>query len=168
MSTGRVQILAVRPPGANFATPVVIVGASTPAEHIPAWAFDGTTVEYLDFVCRLDGYGGGGLTLTLPWAAQSATSGAVVWGAAIRRIQDDAEDLDSTAHTYDFNDASADTAPSALKEVSYPTITFTDGVDMDSWASGELAVVRVRRNPADAGDNMTGDAYLIAMVGVET
>lgn len=168
MATGRIQILAVRPPGSSFATPVVIVGGATPAEHIPAWAFDASSAEYLDFLCRLDGYAGGGLTLTLPWAAASATSGAVVWGAAIRRIQDDAEDLDSTAHSYDFNNASADTAPSALKEVSYPTITFTDGADMDSWASGELAIVRVRRNPADAGDDMAGDAYLLAMVGSET
>lgn len=168
MSAGRVQVLAVRPPGSSFAVPVVIVGASTPAEHIPAWAFGASSVEYLDFLCRLDGYTGGGLTLTLPWAAESATSGGVVWGAAIRRIQDDAEDLDTTAHTYDFNDASADTAPSALKEISYPTLTFTDGADMDSWGDGELAIVRVRRNTAAGGDDMAGGAWLLALVGVET
>lgn len=168
MANGRVQILAVRPPGSSFATPVVIVGGATPAEHVPAWAFDASSIEYLDFLCRLDGYAGGGLTLTLPWAAESATSGNVIWEAAIRAIPDDAEDLDTTAHSYDFNAASADAAPSALKEVSYPTITFTDGSDMDSWASGELAIIRVRRNASSGSDTMSGDAYLLGLVGVET
>ncbi len=165
---GRVQVLAVKPPGSNKAFPVVVVGASTPAEHIPAWAFGDGAAAYLDFLCRLDNYGGNGLTFLLPWLAESATSGAVVWSVAIRRIQDDAENLGTTAHTYDFNDSAADTAPSALKEVSYPTVTFTDGADMDGWVDGELAVVRVRRNPGTGGDNMAGWAGLLALIGSET
>lgn len=158
-SLGTVRILAAIPPATSYATPDSRAGGSTPAENWPVWDFDDTSIEYMDFRCRLEGYQGGGLTFTLPWSATSATSGAVVWGAAIRRIQDDAEDLDAS-HTYDFNNASADTCASASGELSYPTITFTDGADMDSLADGEEFMLRIRRDPTDGGDNMVGDAEL--------
>lgn len=161
-----VQILRELPPGANFAPLTRRAGGSTPAESALVWAFDAATIEYMDFLCRLVGYDGGGLTFTLPWSAASATSNACRWGIAIRRLQDDAEDID-TSQTYDFNDVD-DTAASVSGELSYPTIAFTDGADMDSWANGELAVVRVRRNASHANDNMTGDAELWGISGVET
>ncbi len=163
------EVLEVLPPGSSAAGLRFLTGGATPAERVPVWLFDDTSVEYLDFLCRLsDKYAGGGLTLTLPWSATSATSGAVVWGAAIRRLTDDAEDFDTTAHSYDFNDASAVTAPSAVGELSYDTITFTDGADMDSLAAGELCIVRVRRDPTNGSDNMSGDAELWALSGKET
>ena len=162
-----VQVLKVMPPATAYATPDVRPGGSTPAEQVEVWDFDASTTEYLDFLCRLVGYDGGGLTFTLPWSATTATSGEVVWGVAIRRMADDAEDIDGS-HTYDFNDASADTAPDASGELSYPTVAFTDGADMDSWADGELAIVRVYRDHDAAGDDMTGDAELWGLFGVET
>lgn len=168
MASGKVvvQILDVMPPAANFAPSNVRAGGSTPAERVLVWQFDAATIEYLDFKCVLQGYDGGGLTFTLPWSAASATSNACRWGIGIRRVQDDAEDID-TAHTYDYNDAD-DTAPSASGEISYPTIAFTDGADMDSWAEGEVAIVRVRRNASHENDNMIGDAELWGLVGRET
>ncbi len=84
----------------------------------------------------------------------------------MRRIQDDAEDIDAS-HTYDYNDVD-DTAASASGELSYPTLAFTDGADMDSWAAGEVAIIRVRRNASHANDTMTGDAQLVGMWGRET
>lgn len=150
------------------ASPAELIGGSTQAERIPVYAFDASTVEYLDLLCTLSGYDGGGLTFSLKWGAASATSGNVIWSAAVRRFQDDAEDLD-TAHTYDYNNASADAAPSGLNEQSYITVAFTDGADMDSWADGEMAIVRIRRFASDAGDTMAGDAYLwLTVTGVET
>lgn len=151
-----VVVLSVLPPGANFAVLTRRAGGSTPAEGVNVWAFDAAAIEYLDFLCVLQGYAGGGLTFTLPWSAASATSGTVRWGGAIRRFADDAEDLD-TAHTYDFNDVD-DTAPSAAGELSYPTLTFTNGADMDSVADGEVFIFRLRRNATHANDSMTGDA----------
>ena len=162
-----VQIRRIMYPAANFAAPSQRAGGSTPGERVAGLhLFDAATIEYLDFLCRLKGYGGGGLTFTLPWSAASATSGAVRWGIAIRRLADDAEDID-VSHTYDYNDAD-DTAASASGELSIPTIAFTDGVDMDSWADGEWAIVRVRRNASHANDTMTGDAELWDLVGEET
>lgn len=161
-------ILEALPPAADAATPDTRPGGSTPAETVSVWDFDASTIEYMDFKVYLSPkYGGGGLTLTLPWSASTATSGAVVWQAAIRRIADDAEDIDA-AHTYDYNAASADTAPTASGEISYPTIAFTNGADMDSLAAGEYAILRVRRKTDDAGDDMTGDAELWDVQGKET
>lgn len=162
-----VVVLQVMPPGANYATPDLRPGGSTPAESVTVWDFDGAADEYLDLKCRLVGYDGGGLTFTLPWSATSATSGNVRWGIAIRAIPDDAEDIDG-AHTYDFNSVD-DACASASGELSYPAITFTNGADMDSWANGELAIVRVRREASHANDTMNAtDAELWDVSGTET
>ena len=139
----------------------ILAGAATPAEGVPYLAFDSGTDEFADFVGVLPRhYAAGGLTVRLYWAS-TATSNATVWGAAFRRVQDDAEDIDTTAHSYDFNSVTA-TAASAAGEVDYCEITFTDGADMDSLAVGELFVLRVTRDADNGSDTMAGDAYLIA------
>ena len=73
-----------------------------------------------------------------------------------------------TSHTYDYSNSSAVAAASASGEVVYDTVTFTDGADMDSWAVGELAIVRVRRFASDAGDTMAGDTQLVSIEIRET
>lgn len=161
-----VQILSVMPPATTYATFDTRAGGSTPAENFPVWDFDPDASEYLDFLCKLEGYAGGGLTFTIVWSATSATSGQTRWEIGIRRVQDDAEDVD-TSHSYVTNGAS-DTAASASGEVSYPTIAFTDGADMDSWAEGELAIVRIYRDHDHGDDGMTGDAELWGIFGLET
>lgn len=170
MASGDIVGAIIRdmPPGSSYATPDMRTGGSSPAEGLPVYDFDDTTAEYMDYFCYLTpNYDGGGLTVVLPWSATSATSGAVVWRAAIRRLNDDAEDID-TSQTYDFNQASADTTASASGEPSYPTIAFTDGADMDSLAAGEAFILRVGRLPSDAGDTMTGDAELWTPIIKET
>lgn len=161
-----VQVLEVMPTATSAATRDIRVGGSTPAEHVLVWDFDDSSDEYMDLKCQLRGYDGGGLTFMLPWSASSATSGGVRWEVGIRRVQDDAEDIDG-AHSYDYN-AVTDTAPSASGELSYPTVSFTDGADMDSWADGEVAIVRVHRDYDHADDDMSGDAELWGLSGVES
>lgn len=150
----------ITPPGTSYATFDVRVGGSTPAESVPVYNFDSGAIEYIDFYCRLFGYAGGGLTITFDWSASTATADAVVWGAALRRIEDDAEDVDAS-QTYDFNDAT-DTCASASGERSRVSITFTHGADMDSVADGEAFILRIRRNATSGSDTMTGDAQLWA------
>src|SRR3990167_5652074 len=160
-----VQVLTIMPPATLYATFDVRPSASTPAENFPVWDYDATTAEYLDFLCILRGYGGGGLTFTLPWSASTATTGNCKWDVAIRAFPDDAEDID-VSHTYDYNTVT-DTPASASGEPSYPTVAFTNGADMDSWADGEIAIVRVKRDTS-VGGNMTGDAELCGVFGRET
>jgi hypothetical protein len=161
-----VQVLRELPPGTAYATDDIRPGGSTPAEAVHVIDFDASATEYRDFLCQLVGYDGGGLTFTLPYAMSSATSGGVRWEIAIRRLTDDAVDIDSS-HTYDFNGVT-DTVASASGELSYPTVSFTNGSDMDSWAEGEAAVVRIRRKHDDAGDTASGDAELLGFIGKET
>lgn len=165
-----VLIEAISPPSTVFAVYGVRVGASSPAEQVPYWGFDAAADWYLDLYCRLVGYGGGGLTFTLEWMAATATTGGVLWALAIRRRQDDAEDVD-VAQTYDYNEI-RDVCASASGESSYCTITFTDGTDMDNLANNEGFILRLRRrgsdNTASTGDDMAGQAQFIGLVGVET
>ncbi len=113
MASGEIVGYAVypAPPDASQAAPSSRAGGSTPGELVPTLKFDDAAIEYWDFYFRLENYAGGGLTITFDWSADTATTNETRWGAAIRRIQDDAEDVD-TSHTYDFNDVD-DTAPSA-------------------------------------------------------
>ena len=157
------------PPATVFATVDTIAGASTPAEAITVLDFDDTTQEYMDFAGFMPAnYGGGGVTVTVVFSAAEAATDVVAWQAAFRRIADDAEDLDTTAHTYDFNEVVA-TAPSVVGEVAYDDITFTDGADMDSVAASEYFRLRVTRDPTpSSGTDVTGDGSIHAIVIKET
>lgn len=148
-------------PATLFFQPTTVAGASTPAEVIPVLAADASTDEFYDFYGNAQGYAGGGLTLRIPWSAASATTGGVRWRAAIRAIPDDAEDLDTSAHTYDYNGVNVAAPPSAAGEVDYAEIAFTDGADMDSLANGENFILRLSREATDGtNDTMAGDAYV--------
>lgn len=169
MSSGQVMAVFDTPgPATSFAPLSIRPGGSTPAEWIPCWLFDGgSTIEYKDFQIHLLNYGGGGLTVTLPWAAASATSGNVRWGVAFHWLVDDTDDIDSS-HSYDYNDVD-DACASASGEVVYTTITFSDGSDMDSGANGQWGVMRVRREASHANDTMNStDAQLLMPVVKET
>lgn len=149
------------PPATAYATLDTMAGASTPAESIPVLDFDDTTQEYMDFYCVMpQHYAGGGLTIIVGYSAAEASTDVIDWEIALRRVADDAEDLDTTAHTYDYND-SVDTAPSAVGEVGYASVTFTDGADMDSVTAGDYFVLRITRDPTpNSGTDVTGDASL--------
>ena len=148
-------------PATSYATFDVRATGDTPAGNVPVYDFDDTAIEYLDFYCRLEGYDGGGLTITLDWTATdtTVTPHSCVWGAAIGRIADDADDVDG-ALLAAFNDASADQEASASGERSRASIAFTHGADMDSLADGEPFILRIRRDPTNGSDDLTGDAEL--------
>ncbi|HEX6827154.1 MAG TPA: hypothetical protein VF077_12625 [Nitrospiraceae bacterium] len=165
-----VVITSIMPPSANFAIFSVRVGASTPPEQFPYYSFDATTDTYLDFYCRLSGYSGGGLTFSLTWMAATATTGGVLWALAIRRLADDAEDVD-VAQTYDYNEV-RDVCATVSGELSYFTIPFTNGADMDNLVNNESFILRLRRrgtdNTASTGDDLAGAAQFVDLIGLET
>ncbi|MBK9711545.1 MAG: hypothetical protein IPO81_09515 [Kouleothrix sp.] len=111
-------------------------------------------------------YAGGGLTVVLMWMAATATSGNVVWNAAIERHQQTTDDLDSDS----FATAQAATAaaPGTSGQVQYTTITFTSGAQMDSLAAGESFRIKVTRDAANVSDTMAGDAQLLRAFIKET
>ncbi len=156
---GGIRVFQSMPTATLAATIDYRAGGSTPAEQFQVWDFDSSTVEYMDFKCFAESYGGGGFTITLPWSADGTATGAVIWSAAFRRIEDDTDDIDGS-HTYVYNDVT-DTAPTVDGEVVYPTITFTNGADSDSVAEGDMFILRIRRRADQGGDTMnSNDAEL--------
>lgn len=157
------------PPGSSRAGGKVLAGGSTPAERLFARGFDAAAVEYHDFFVPAlpNAYASGGLTFTVKAQMQSDTNTAhkVRWEIAIRRL-DTAEDL-GAAHTYDFNGASP-TIPNDVNKTFTADVTFGNGADMDAWAVGEPAIIRVRRKSDHADDDATGDAYLVGLACRET
>lgn len=148
---------SVSGPNTTTAQLDAILGTSTPAESFPVLAFDTTTIEYADFRGKMPAhYAGGGLTVIICSSA-GTTTGAVTWEIAFRSFEDDTVDLDTTAKTYDFNAVTIGTLASAVGELTYDNITFTDGADMDSVGAGDEFLMRVRRNTADTAAT---DAYL--------
>ena len=160
-----IHVIEAMPPATTFAQLAVVAGTSTPAESIPVFAFHTTTTEYMDYKCWMDPkYKKTGVVLRFRFGCLVATNN-VRWGAAFRRIED-SDDLDTTAHTYDYNDVAADVAvPATVGKTTEATITFTDGADMDNVAAGELFILRVRRTTATS--NATDDALLYGVTGRE-
>src|SRR3990167_7222538 len=117
MASGQIFSLTPLPPGTLAAPLDILVGASTPAESLAIATYADAAAAYMDFYGVLQGYGGGGLTLTIKWSALAATNNAV-WQAALRFYPDDAEDADTTVHSYAYNTVTA-TAPSVIGENSY-------------------------------------------------
>ena len=155
------------PPAANAASYGVRAGGSTPAESVPVLAFDAASDEYMDFYGVMpQAYGGGGLTVKIVWTSDTAISDNCIFGLAFRSLEDDAEDVD-TSHSYAFNTVT-DAAPSAAGEFVYPTITFTDGADMDSVGAGDAFILRLYRDADNASDTMAGDAQVLAVEIRET
>lgn len=153
------------PPATSAAQEYVVAGASSPAENFAVLAFDQTGPEYMDYKCWLSPkYSGGGLTIKLKVGGASASNN-IRFGAALYRIED-TDDLDTTSHTYDFNDSSDTAAPATIGKTITMTITFTDGSDMDSVAAGEFFILRIRRTAATS--NMAADAYLYGISIRET
>ena len=145
------------PPTTLGAVQVLRVGGSTPAESYYVWSFTNTAIRYLDFVYRMpQNYAGGGISCRINWGAATATSGNCVWEIALRRMADDAEDID-TSQTYDYNSVT-DAAPSAAGEFTDAVITFTNGTDMDSVVAGDTFILRIRRQTT--GNSLSDNAQL--------
>lgn len=158
------------PPATLYAQQDTIAGASTPAEAIPVLDFASGVSEYIDFYGVVpENYDSGGITLTFIWCAlgETTTTNECRWEAAFRAIEDDAGDLDTSAHTYQYNGVSAP-PPSTAGEVSYDNITFTDGADSDNIDAGDAFILRVYRDHDHADDDCTGDASLLAVHMKET
>lgn len=151
---GRVEFIAAIPSATVGAPLNVAAGGSTPVEQFPYYEFVNGSVTYRDFLCRLIGYNGGGLTLSAQVLRTSAGAAATyIFEAALRRMNSASEDL-AASQTYDFNAVTV-TIPAGPPNAGIPmavTITFTDGADMDSVADGEYFFLRFRRNGGTATD----------------
>lgn len=126
--------------------------------------FDDTTDESAVFLGVLPrNYAGGGVTVTLHWAATSATTGNVVWEVAWERMN---TDMDADSFATGNTATTACNGTSGILTTS--AITFTNGAQIDSVAVGEPFRIKVTRDANNGSDTMTGDAELVAVEIRET
>lgn len=148
------------PPSSNYAT------FDTRNAHL-VLEFDASTAETIYFEAILPrSYSGGGLTASIAWMADGATTGNCVWGLSIERHQDDADDLDSDS--FATEQTATGTTASADGEVQYTEIAFTSGAQMDSLAVGEHFRLALRRVATDGSDTLSVDAQFLGLELRET
>lgn len=128
----------------------------------------GATVERADFEGVLPrNYAGGGITVTIGFMVDTATSGNVVWGVAFERHDDESLDLDSDSLASEGTVTAA--APATTGMVQYCTIAFTNGAAIDSLSVGEHFRLRLRRVSSDAADTVnSNDAQWLFLEARET
>lgn len=147
------------PPTSNYATLDL-------RNNHPVLDFDDTTNEDAVFSGVMpEHYAGGGITLEIGYSMSSATSGDIDWDAAFERIGDQQQDVDSDGFAA-ANSVDNTTVPGTSGNVDVVQITFTDGVDMDSVAAGELFRLKITRDAAS--DTASGDAELHFVHVMET
>lgn len=151
--------LSGEPPATNFAT------QDTRNNH-SCLDFDTTTGETAYFSGVLPrNYGGGGITVTVMYAATSAVSGTIGWLVAVERMADGGTDLDADSFAGDQT-ITAETVDGTSGIMDYASVAITNGANMDSLAVGEAFRLRVTRDVAN--DTAAGDAELYAVEIKET
>jgi len=123
----------------------------------PVLDFDTATDEYAIFTAIMPrAYASGGVTVYIHYSMSTATTGTCAWQVSFERIGDQQQDIDIDSVT----------VPATSGNVDIVNTTFTDGVDMDSVAVGELFRIRVNRDVS--ADTAAGDAELHSVEIKET
>ncbi len=129
---------------------------------VGGYAFDAATEEDLWFSFTAYGYTSGDVSVDLRWYADTASSGDVVWGAALSAITPNADttdvETDALATAATATDTHLGTTGQRLHEV---TVTITS---LESLAANDDVRLRVYRDADAGGDTMAGDAILTRVV----
>lgn len=144
--------------GTEFPQLKHILGTNGPVDVL---AFDdgaASTAEaaFWDFVAQ--SYGSGNLTVDILWYADTASSGNVRWGAAIKAITPDTDtqdvETDAFATASLVTDSHLGTTGQRLHKA---TITVSN---LDSIAAGDHVQLKIYRDADDGtNDTMSGDAH---------
>lgn len=124
---------------------------------IPAFFFDAAADEAGFLRVPIIGYGSGNLSVIVRMYADTATTGNMVWGAAIHALTPaDAQDIEAdTLATETTTTIAASGTAQAMVE---GTITVSN---LDSLANLDFVTMRIRRVGSNGSDTMAGDAALV-------
>lgn len=145
LATGGAALLKAN--GTNF--PVTGLYFDAAADESAYWRFTATR------------YGSGNITVTVEWYADTASSGDVIFGAAIGAItpNTDTQDVETkslaTANT--ATDTHLGTTGQRLHSID---ITVSN---LDSVAANDAVNLRLYRDADAGGDTLTGDAIVTAV-----
>ena len=121
-------------------------------------AFDAATKESCSWDTHATNYGSGNLTVQIYWAADTATSGDVIFGAQIAAITADTDTQDITTDGLATASTVTDThLGTTARRLHLATITVSN---LDSLANGDDLTIVFYRDAAAGGDTMTGDAWV--------
>lgn len=136
------------PPAANFATLDTRNGRAV-------LEFDASTEEAILWNGLIpEGASlGSGLKIRVHWRGDTATSGDVVWGAAVERDNDSDYDADS----FDTEATAAGTVNGTSGKATVTEITLTT---IDSLTAGDGFYLKLARKATSGSDTMSGDAQV--------
>lgn len=136
-----------------------IAGTAFPVTGL---AYDAALDEAAFWKLEALNYGSGNLTLDVEWYADSASSGDVVWGAAIAAITPDTDSGDVETKALATENTVTDTHLGTTgQRLHRASITISN---LDSLAARDDVWVRIRRVGSSGSDTMTGDAILALAV----
>jgi hypothetical protein len=123
---------------------------------VSGYAFDASTEEAIFFDFRAIRYGSGNLTVDVDWYADTASSGAVVWGAQVAAItaNTDSQDVETDALATVATTATTHLGTTGQR-LHRTAITVSS---LDSLAADDDVRIRISRVAANGSDTMTGDA----------
>jgi hypothetical protein len=126
---------------------------------VSGYAFDAATAETLFFRFRASDYVSGNIAVDLDWYADTASSGAVMWGAQIAAItpNTDTQDIETDALATQATVTTTHLGTTGQR-LHRSTITISS---LDSIATDDNVVLAIQRVAANAADTMAGDAILV-------
>lgn len=125
----------------------------------PILRFDPDTDSHAIFPAIMPkSYTGNGVDVILYWMSDQ-TAGNVMWAASFEACSPSGHDLDNDDFAQEQSQAG--TAPSTSGVLTYTTISFADGVQMDSVMAGMPFRLRVTRDADNSADTCTGQAQLL-------
>ena len=124
-------------------------------------AYDAAADEHAFWKFKASNYGAGNLSLILRWYADTASSGDVIWNAAIAAITPDTDTQDVETKALAAVNAVTDSHLGTTgQRVHSCTITISN---LDSLAADDEVFLRVSRDADNGSDTLTGDAILTDM-----
>jgi hypothetical protein len=111
-----------------------------------------------------EGFAEESITVRIAWAADTATSGSVVWGAAFERNNDEDDNADLDTDSFDVENTATSGAPAtSAGKLQYANIVVADG-ERDGLLQGEQFRLKIRRIGTNGSDDMSGDAQIASIL----
>jgi hypothetical protein len=165
MATGAIVLppsAAILPDGAASNLPPAvqrIKGSGTPPVYYYQLAFDASQEEWAVWQFRMPADYASAPVAKIQYKMTSATSGNVVWTVRIAAITP-GDAVSVSAKTFATADSVTDAVPGTVGYLDEASLTMTN---TDSVAAGDLVLVRLARDGANASDTATGDAECVGI-----
>ena len=161
MGTVRVEIDPWNdiPPATAYPTKDVVAGTNFPVRCLD---FDAAADETTYYQFQALAYGSGNITCRVQWYADTASSGDVVWAAALAAITPNTDTTDIETKAFATADTVTDSHLGTTNQRLHEAVITIS--NLDSIAAGDWCILRLFRDADNGADTMTGDACLVGLV----